>query len=83
MRARFENKRWVEIGGWQEKYKKARDRVHELGKAFGGIVSGEHGIGLVKREYLAQFLDPVQLTLMRGIKAAFDPKAICNPGKVI
>ncbi|MDD5674388.1 MAG: FAD-binding oxidoreductase [Chitinivibrionales bacterium] len=83
MRARFDKGKWTETPGWQEKYEKARDRVHELGKEFGGIVSGEHGIGMVKKEYLTHFLDQVQLSLMRGIKQVFDPKGICNPGKVI
>lgn len=83
MRARFEKGTWTEIPGWREKYEKARDRVHELGKAYHGIVSGEHGIGLVKRGYLKDFLDPVQIELMRGIKKVFDPKSICNPGKVV
>jgi len=48
----------------------------------GGAVSGEHGIGLAKKPYLAELEDPVKLALMRQIKAVFDPDNILNPGKV-
>lgn len=46
-----------------------------------GTLSGEHGIGLVKRNYIKQELDPVSLRLMRDIKHQFDPNNILNPGK--
>ena len=51
--------------------------------ALEGLVSGEHGIGLVKRDLLARSLDPGALALMRGMKALFDPDGILNPGKVL
>ena len=47
----------------------------------GGLVSGEHGIGWAKKEYLARQYGPVQMELMRGIKRAFDPNGILNPDK--
>ncbi|MBQ8953409.1 MAG: hypothetical protein IJ048_04790 [Clostridia bacterium] len=46
-------------------------------------VRGEHGIGHAKRTFLAESLGGRQLALMRGIKAAFDPNGILNPGKVV
>jgi FAD/FMN-containing dehydrogenase len=51
--------------------------------AFGGSISAEHGIGVMKREALARVKSPVELELMRAIKTAFDPKGILNPGKVL
>ena len=48
----------------------------------GGQVSGEHGIGYVKRPYLADSRGKDQLELMAAVKRAFDPKGILNPGKV-
>lgn len=47
-----------------------------------GTLSGEHGIGLVKREFVAQELGPVALQLMQQIKTQFDPQGILNPGKL-
>ena len=46
-----------------------------------GTISGEHGIGLVKRDWVGRELDAPSLRLMRAIKAQFDPDGILNPGK--
>ncbi|MDE1961193.1 MAG: FAD-binding oxidoreductase, partial [Xanthomonadaceae bacterium] len=51
--------------------------------ALGGTLSGEHGIGLAKRDFLADALDPAALALMRRIKTQFDPDGILNPGKLL
>ncbi len=53
------------------------------GKALGGLISGEHGIGVAKKPYFAELEDPVHLDLLAGIKAAFDPAGILNPGTTI
>ena len=57
------------------------DAVFSLVLALGGTLSGEHGIGLVKRDYVSRELDGVSLGLMRAIKQQFDPDNILNPGK--
>ena len=49
----------------------------------GGVLSGEHGIGVLKRDYLADNLHPQALAMMRAIKKTIDPKNIMNPGKVL
>ncbi|MDY0023122.1 FAD-binding oxidoreductase [Arenimonas caeni] len=61
----------------------ALEAVFDAVIALGGLVSGEHGIGLAKRELLARSLSPATLALMRAIKAQFDPDGILNPGKVL
>jgi D-lactate dehydrogenase len=48
-----------------------------------GTLSGEHGIGMVKRPYVARELDPVALELMQQLKRQFDPLGLLNPGKAI
>lgn len=48
----------------------------------GGKISGEHGIGIKRKKYLAEVTSPVELELMRGIKRAWDPNNIMNPGKI-
>jgi D-lactate dehydrogenase len=57
--------------------------VFDLVLALDGTLSGEHGIGLAKRDFLSKALDPVALALMRRIKTQFDPDGILNPGKLL
>ena len=68
---------------WQEKLQKAFDALYAKAVEFGGQVSGEHGIGYAKKNYLAKQLGTEQIALMQSIKKVFDPKEILNPGKVI
>lgn len=63
--------------------KAALPRVFALTLALGGTLSGEHGIGLAKRDFMADAFDPATLAAMRAIKAALDPDGILNPGKVL
>lgn len=48
----------------------------------GGALSGEHGVGVLKRPYLEMNLGPIAIDVMRNIKKALDPKGILNPGKI-
>jgi D-lactate dehydrogenase len=57
-------------------------KVFDLVIRLGGTLSGEHGIGREKRDYIALAIDPPTLDLMRRIKAQFDPKGILNPDKI-
>jgi FAD/FMN-containing dehydrogenase len=57
--------------------------VHDIVKEFGGSISAEHGIGSMKRDLLPRYKSTEELDAMRALKAAFDPKNILNPGKVI
>jgi D-lactate dehydrogenase len=57
-------------------------RVFELVIALGGTLSGEHGIGLAKRDFITRAIDAPTLALMRAIKHTFDPRGILNPGKI-
>jgi glycolate oxidase len=59
------------------------DEIMELGLALGGTCTGEHGVGLLKREWLAREIGPVGVRVHRAIKAALDPTGLLNPGKVL
>ncbi len=54
----------------------------ELTLSLGGTISGEHGVGTKKAEYLSMELGSVEIEMMRRIKELFDPKGILNPGKI-
>ena len=71
-----------ETKDWPDKYKEIRKKIHLDAQKRGGKVSGEHGIGLVKKEYLPLFICPVQIELMKQIKRVFDPNNVLNPGKI-
>ncbi|MFO7577632.1 MAG: FAD-linked oxidase C-terminal domain-containing protein [Pelovirga sp.] len=58
------------------------DELYEQVLAWGGTVSGEHGIGIAKKGYLARQIGPGGVAVMRRIKHAFDPQGIMNPGKI-
>ncbi|HEY1140805.1 MAG TPA: FAD-linked oxidase C-terminal domain-containing protein [Lysobacter sp.] len=66
-----------------ERAQAALARVFALTLSLGGTLSGEHGIGLAKRDFMPQAIDPATLALMRGIKGLFDPAGILNPGKLL
>ena len=72
----------LEEACWKEKLSLVFAELYSQAKAYGGQVSGEHGIGYVKRPYLEESLGGDLLSIMAGIKHAFDPKGILNPGKV-
>jgi glycolate oxidase len=67
---------------WKKRLNLAMDEMYKKARELNGQVSGEHGIGYAKKPYLNQSLAPEILEIMRGIKKAFDPKGILNPGKV-
>ena len=58
-------------------------RVFALTLSLGGTLSGEHGIGLAKRDFMPQAITPPTLALMQQLKSVFDPDGILNPGKLL
>ncbi|MEM1409433.1 MAG: FAD-linked oxidase C-terminal domain-containing protein, partial [Pseudomonadota bacterium] len=68
---------------FRHRMKHLEGRVHDIAVGFGGSFSAEHGIGQLKRDELAQRKDPVELSMMRMIKAGLDPKGLMNPGKLL
>ncbi|MCL7455462.1 MAG: FAD-binding protein [Anaerolineae bacterium] len=58
------------------------EEIYRLALSLGGTITGEHGIGATRRQYLPMALDGVQIELMRHIRDLFDPNRILNPGKI-
>ena len=67
---------------WEKTLSAVFDRMYEKSVELGGLVSGEHGIGYAKKDFLKRQYGHTPIALMQGIKQVFDPKNILNPGKV-
>ncbi len=64
-------------------YEKAFERTFQIALELGGTLSGEHGIGLEKKDFLAMELSPPVIRAMQTIKQGLDPQHILNPGKFV
>lgn len=67
---------------WENELKIAIRKLFKEVHRLGGTLSGEHGIGLVQKEYMDIVFKPTSLAIMRKIKEVFDPHGILNPGKI-
>jgi glycolate oxidase len=84
MKARYENGEIVPLPeeDWKAKLDRVRQELYRECREKKGMISGEHGIGVVKKPYLSYVVDEKSINLMRGIKKVFDPNNILNPGKI-
>jgi glycolate oxidase len=71
-----------ELPGWRDLHPVVRAELYADAVARGGVISGEHGIGLAKRAHLAANLGEAAVEAMRAIKRALDPLGVLNPGKI-
>ena len=67
---------------WYDVEVKALKELYQATKKLGGTLSGEHGIGSKRKDFIGIVSSPVEIDLMRRIKKAFDPNNIMNPGKI-
>jgi glycolate oxidase len=84
MKAKYEHGKIIPLPAqeWESKLEKVREELYRDCKIRGGVISGEHGIGVVKKSYLPYVIDETSVQIMRGIKNAIDPHNILNPGKI-
>jgi glycolate oxidase len=84
MKARYENGKIIPLPEeeWKDKLVRVREDLYRDCKIREGKISGEHGIGVIKKPYLSYVLSEEEISLMRGIKNHFDPNHILNPGKI-
>jgi glycolate oxidase len=67
---------------WEALVPALSEEVYRLALSLGGTITGEHGIGAIRQRFLPLAVAPASIEVMRGIKAAFDPNGILNPGKI-
>jgi len=67
---------------WEAMTPLVTEEIYRLTLSLGGMITGEHGIGVTRRRYLPMALEEGQIRLMRQIKAIFDPHGLLNPGKI-
>ncbi len=67
---------------WHKREPRAAEEIYRAAVSLGGMVTGEHGIGLTRKKFLALGLDRTQIEIMKKIKEDFDPHNILNPGKI-
>jgi FAD/FMN-containing dehydrogenase len=67
------------LSRWEE----IQHAVHAIVRRYGGSISAEHGVGVMKRDEIASTKSPVEIELMRALKRTLDPNNILNPGKVV
>lgn len=72
-----------ELKNWKAEIERLNLAVAEITRDFHGSISGEHGVGLIKKPYLEYCLSRPEIALIQGLKSVFDPDGILNPGKVV
>jgi len=73
----------IEDADWKKKVSGLMDELYVRARELRGQISGEHGVGHAKAAFLRESLGDTQIEIMKGIKKAFDPNGILNPGKVV
>lgn len=84
MRARYQEGELIPLSEaeWKGKLEMVRTALFKDCRDRGGLISGEHGVGIVKKSYLSYVLSSEEIALMRKIKRVFDPHSIMNPAKI-
>ena len=67
---------------WEKKSEQALEEIYAQAVKMGGTITGEHGVGRIKRQHLPMALDSAALDMMRAVKNVMDPKGLLNPGKI-
>ncbi|KUK93759.1 MAG: FAD linked oxidase domain protein [Thermotogales bacterium 46_20] len=68
---------------WKQRLERCLDKLYEITISLGGCITGEHGVGLKRKEAFMRITDPALLKILAGLKSVFDPNRVLNPGKII
>ncbi len=71
-----------EYDRWKALQPGIKKEIYKRAIHYGGTITGEHGVGMLRKEYIGLKLSPEEILLMKRIKDAFDPRGILNPGKI-
>jgi glycolate oxidase len=85
MKAKFHNGELVPVEEtkWKTQAEEVITQILKTGISLGGTITGEHGVGLIKKKYMSLMYPPSYISLLKEIKRLFDPNNILNPGKII
>jgi len=72
----------LDAEAWKALIPQVTEEIYRLALSLGGTITGEHGIGAIRCQYLSLALEDAQIEVMRRVRAAFDPGGILNPGKI-
>jgi glycolate oxidase len=72
----------MDYDDWKKIVPEIKKNLYKIAVAHGGTLTGEHGIGVLRRDYLDIAVSKEQIELLKRIKAAFDPENVLNPGKI-
>ena len=72
----------MELELFKQQCAEANPQIFDILKEFDGSISAEHGVGLLKKDYLEYSRSPLEIKMMKSIKSLFDPKNLLNPGKL-
>jgi len=72
----------LSVADFHQRCHRVSQWIFEIVQRYGGSVSAEHGVGLLKKDYLQYGRGAEEITLMKQIKRVFDPKGVMNPGKI-
>jgi glycolate oxidase len=75
-------KKDMEYSEWKKLLPELKEQIYRRAIDLGGTITGEHGVGYLRKEYLKMALSEEEIALQQRIKKAFDPKFILNPGKI-
>ena len=74
----------IKKDGWtMDDYERLKEEIYRVTVMLGGVITGEHGVGAIRKRYLRLCLSDEEIKIMKKIKQIFDPNNILNPGKVI
>jgi FAD/FMN-containing dehydrogenase len=73
----------MHVDKFKDECEKVNDQVYGIVSKHGGSISAEHGVGLLKKDYLRHSRDVSEIEYMRQVKSVFDPNNIMNPGKLV